>query len=69
MNASGDLIPPSPEDHRTEKQRALWAATHERIERFLPGFLNEVIPTPPPASKPAVALSEASMPSAEGSAS
>ncbi|KAI0747973.1 Sec7-domain-containing protein [Daedaleopsis nitida] len=45
MNATGLL------DDRGERQIALWAATHERIERFLPGFLDEIIPAPPP--KPA----------------
>ncbi|CDO70750.1 hypothetical protein BN946_scf184798.g65 [Trametes cinnabarina] len=49
MNAAGLLVPPTtPEDTRDERQVSLWAATHERIERFLPGFLDELIPTPPP---------------------
>ncbi|KAI0721619.1 Sec7-domain-containing protein [Cerioporus squamosus] len=63
MNATGLLVPPSsPEDDRDERQVALWAATHERIERFLPGFLDEIIPTPPPksAAVPAPAESQAS---------
>lgn len=46
MNATDILVPPSPGDHRTDQQRALWDATHERVERFLPGFLAEVVPTP-----------------------
>ena len=51
MNATGLLVPPStPEDDRGERQVALWAATHERIERFLPGFLEEIVPVPPPES-------------------
>nr|VWO98733.1 MSP1 protein-like protein [Ganoderma boninense] len=51
MNATGLLVPPStPEDDRAERQVALWAATHERIERFLPGFLDEIVPAPPPKS-------------------
>ncbi|KAH9901236.1 Sec7-domain-containing protein [Cubamyces lactineus] len=54
MNATGLLVPPtSPEDTRDERQISLWAATHERIERFLPGFLDEIIPTPPPQPAPA----------------
>ncbi|KAI0646905.1 Sec7-domain-containing protein [Trametes meyenii] len=53
MNATGLLVPPtSPEDTREERQIALWAATHERIERFLPSFLDEIIPTPPPQPAP-----------------
>ena len=45
MNATGLLVPPStPADDRGERQVALWAATHERIERFLPGFLDEIVP-------------------------
>ncbi|KAF8350870.1 Sec7-like domain is implicated in guanine nucleotide exchange function [Amanita rubescens] len=48
MNTSGILVSPpvSGEDSRDERQRTLWSATHERIERFLPGFLREVIPSP-----------------------
>ncbi|KAG5650373.1 hypothetical protein H0H81_012460 [Sphagnurus paluster] len=46
MNAVGILVPPSPEgDERDERQRTLWTATHERMERFLPGFLADVIPS------------------------
>ncbi|KAF8636714.1 hypothetical protein AX17_003517 [Amanita inopinata Kibby_2008] len=46
MHAANILVPPatSGEDTRDERQRTLWAATHERVERFLPGFLSEVIP-------------------------
>ncbi|ESK85960.1 golgi-specific brefeldin a-resistance guanine nucleotide exchange factor 1 (bfa-resistant gef 1) [Moniliophthora roreri MCA 2997] len=46
MNAAQILVPPSPQDNRDQRQRTLWTATSERLERFLPGFLNEVIPTP-----------------------
>ncbi|KAI0340495.1 Sec7-domain-containing protein [Trametopsis cervina] len=51
MNATGSLVPPpvNGDDQRSDRQKALWAATHERIERFLPGFLAEVLPAPPPA--------------------
>lgn len=49
MNATGILVPPSAEsDERDERQRTLWTATHERMERFLPGFLADVIPQPLP---------------------
>ncbi|KAG6874307.1 hypothetical protein C0995_001532 [Termitomyces sp. Mi166 len=46
MNAAGILVPPSEPDARDERQRTLWTATQERMERFLPGFLTEVIPQP-----------------------
>ncbi|KAF7440985.1 GDP/GTP exchange factor for ARF [Pleurotus ostreatus] len=47
MNAAGLLVPPpSEEDQRTERQRTVWTSTHERMERFLPGFLSDVIPPP-----------------------
>lgn len=46
MNAADILVPSSPEDRRDEQQRTLWSATEARLERFLPGFLAEVIPTP-----------------------
>jgi len=50
MNAVGILVPPSPDpDERNELQRTLWTATQERMERFLPGFLEDVIPRPGPA--------------------
>ncbi|GBE82378.1 Uncharacterized protein SCP_0407620 [Sparassis crispa] len=48
MNASGLLVPPSDPDERDDPQKALWLATHERIERFCPGFLFDVLPPPPP---------------------
>ncbi|OCH87410.1 Sec7-domain-containing protein [Obba rivulosa] len=50
MNATDLLVPPisTSNDQRDDRQKALWAATHERVERFLPGFLADVIPSPPP---------------------
>ncbi|KAG6909836.1 hypothetical protein DXG01_015109 [Tephrocybe rancida] len=47
MNAAGILVPPSEPDTRDERQRTLWTATQERMERFLPGFLIELIPQTP----------------------
>ncbi|KAG6897834.1 hypothetical protein C0992_010322 [Termitomyces sp. T32_za158] len=44
MNAAAILVPPSEPDTRDERQRTLWTATQERMERFLPGFLIEIIP-------------------------
>lgn len=46
MNATNILVPASANDTRNERQKSLWAATQERIERFLPGFLAEVLPAP-----------------------
>ncbi|KAF5386877.1 hypothetical protein D9615_001681 [Tricholomella constricta] len=53
MNAVGILVPPpsSEHDERDERQRTLWTATQERMERFLPGFLEDVIPPPPHSSE------------------
>ncbi|KAF8577240.1 Sec7-domain-containing protein [Ramaria rubella] len=45
MNASEILIPPSDPDLRDERQKSMWAATQERIDRFIPGFLGDVIPS------------------------
>jgi golgi-specific brefeldin A-resistance guanine nucleotide exchange factor 1 len=47
MNAAEILVPPSADDHRNERQRTLWSATQERMDRFLPGFLADVISIPP----------------------
>lgn len=58
MNATHLLVPPIPgsdTDTRESRQKALWAATHERMERFLPGFLADVLPPPPPPAAPAPA--------------
>lgn len=46
MHASGLLVPPTQDDTRDKRQRELWAASQERIERFLPGFLAELLPSP-----------------------
>ncbi|KAI5835636.1 Sec7-domain-containing protein [Schizophyllum commune Tattone D] len=56
MHATGILVPPpadeGEENKRTEGQQTLWNATQVRMERFLPGFLREVIPAPEPVAKP-----------------
>jgi hypothetical protein len=44
MHASGFLIPPH--QARTEKQTALWDATFDRLDIFLPSLRQEVFPTP-----------------------
>jgi len=55
MYATECLIPPPnrEEDSRTEEQREMWTVTSDRLQRFLPGFLNDVLgqsrsPTSPP---------------------
>ncbi|KAJ7445765.1 hypothetical protein B0H11DRAFT_2162552 [Mycena galericulata] len=47
MHAAQILVPPSADDKRDDRQRTLWTATHERVERFLPGFIASVIPEEP----------------------
>jgi len=46
MNATGILVPPpiDNDDARQDRQRTLWSATYERIEQFLPGFLDDIVP-------------------------
>ncbi|KAK7023901.1 SEC7 domain-containing protein [Favolaschia claudopus] len=46
MHAAQILVPPPAEepDTRDDRQRTLWTATNERVERFLPGFIASVIP-------------------------
>ncbi|KAJ7871479.1 hypothetical protein B0H14DRAFT_2724284 [Mycena olivaceomarginata] len=46
MHAAQILVPPPAEgdDTRDARQRTLWTATNERVERFLPGFIASVIP-------------------------
>lgn len=47
MNAASILVPPpAAEDDRNEQQRTMWTATQARLERFLPGFLAEVVTVP-----------------------
>ncbi|KAJ7632227.1 hypothetical protein FB45DRAFT_989797 [Roridomyces roridus] len=47
MHAAQILVPPSADDKRDERQRTMWTTTHERVERFLPGFIASVIPQEP----------------------
>lgn len=62
MQSSGFLAPPITPDTRTDKQKLLWTTAYNRIERFLPGFLNEVIPTPAPPKAEAPAPPKADAP-------
>lgn len=46
MHSSNILLPPPAsdgEDTRTEGQKKLWQASSERIERILPGFLDDIV--------------------------
>jgi len=52
MNAADMLVPPVEPDVRSGRQRRLWDVTGERMERFLPGLLESVIPSPPPPPPP-----------------
>ncbi len=60
---SSEILKPPPAtgatDERTDTQQALWSTAHDRIERFLPGFMGQVLPQPaapaPPALVPSVA--------------
>ncbi|EPQ28209.1 uncharacterized protein PFL1_04037 [Pseudozyma flocculosa PF-1] len=56
MSASNLLLPPPPpgtKDDRTTNQAALWAVTFDRVQRFLPGLMEDVFPPPPPTVDPA----------------
>ncbi|KAG8901826.1 GDP/GTP exchange factor for ARF [Tulasnella sp. 403] len=49
LHAAQILQPPS-HDARTPAQVEFWQSTHERMERFLPGFLEELVPSEVPAT-------------------
>ncbi|KAI0306765.1 hypothetical protein B0F90DRAFT_1808381 [Multifurca ochricompacta] len=49
MHATGMLVPPLAEENgntRDEPQRQLWRITRDKIEQFMPGFMESVIPMP-----------------------
>ncbi|KAG8989449.1 GDP/GTP exchange factor for ARF [Tulasnella sp. 427] len=48
LNASQVLLPPDHADTRTPQQVQYWDCTKEQFDGFLPGFLEELIPSPPP---------------------
>jgi brefeldin A-resistance guanine nucleotide exchange factor 1 len=58
MHSSDMLVPPSEPDTRTDTQKALWKTAHDRIERFLPGFMVQILPPPPALDTPASAPTE-----------
>jgi len=62
MNAADILVPPSQEDQREEQQRSLWTATQARLDRILPGFLTEVIPTPEPRPSTPITVTTSAAP-------
>jgi len=49
MNASNTLLPPPLQAH--SELTLLWTETRNRLERFLPGFLDELVPTPSPSEE------------------
>lgn len=59
MNASDMLVRPTPSQPLGNEERdLLWKETAERLEQFLPGFLDDLIPaptTPMPPPEPVVA--------------
>jgi len=48
MNASEILVRPTESHPTSAPQTELWQTTHERMEKFLPGFLDDLLPSPPP---------------------
>ncbi len=69
MQASDILVPPPPkgaEEHRSPAQQELWKITQERVSKFLPALLDEVVSRAEPAPAPAAEeLAPASAPVAE----
>jgi brefeldin A-resistance guanine nucleotide exchange factor 1 len=52
MHQTSFLLPPMEPDTRTEDQRRLWESSAARIEKILPGFLNEtMLPSQPPEQR------------------
>lgn len=52
MNASDLLVHPSPNSSNTDSDGPdeavlLWNETQDRLEQFLPGLIQELIPPPP----------------------
>ena len=65
MHAAGMLLPPLAEEHGDSRDEGqLWHITRNKIEQFIPGFMESVIPLSPPVSSP-VELSTTSAPTAE----
>lgn len=65
MHATGMLLPPMAEDDSDSRNEGqLWHITHDKIEQFIPGFIESVIPLSPPVPS-SVELSTSSVPTAE----
>jgi hypothetical protein len=65
MHAAGMLLPPLTEergDLRNEGQ--LWRITQDKIEQFIPGFLESIVPLSPPRPS-SVELTTTSAPTTE----
>ncbi|KIO27117.1 hypothetical protein M407DRAFT_73603 [Tulasnella calospora MUT 4182] len=63
LNASQVLLPPDHPDSRTPTQIQYWDSTKEQLDAFLPGFLEELVPSPPPPPAGAPDAQPASVPS------
>jgi hypothetical protein len=64
MHAAGMLLPPLAEEHSDSRNEGqLWHITHDKIEQFIPGFIESVIPLSPVPSS--VELSTTSVPTVE----
>jgi hypothetical protein len=65
LHAAGMLLPPLAEEHgdlRNEGQ--LWRITHDKIEQFIPGFIESIVSLSQPVPS-SVELSTTSAPTAE----
>ncbi|KAG9049245.1 GDP/GTP exchange factor for ARF [Tulasnella sp. UAMH 9824] len=63
LNASQVLLPPDHPDSRTPAQIQYWDSTKQQLDAFLPGFLEELVPSPPPPPADAPDTQPASAPS------
>jgi len=65
MHAAGLLFPPLGEEHGDLQNEAqLWHITHDKIEQFIPGFIEGIVPLSQPVPS-SVELSTTSTPAAE----
>jgi len=48
MNASGILSPSAVNGSEDHERAQLWTETQDRLEQLLPGFLDDLVPTPTP---------------------
>ena len=65
MHAAGLLLPPVEEEHGDlPNEGKLWHITHDKIEQFIPGFIEGIVPLSQPAPS-SVELSTTPTPAAE----